>query len=348
MSIVPLSKGQVSMNLCSTTTTLESMSNELLMELFEYFDWYSLYFIFSSLNSRFDCVLTYVHNIDVNLDCIPSNRILSHIIRHLPSLGPHRIGSLRSSIRCHSELVLRDELVVDHFSCIRSLTLLNIDDETDRLFNIAIYHLAVNLVHLSLSYVNSNRWYLYLSIYPKLRQCLLPNATFPSNLIHLQPNTVQYLQISHKQSLIHEVATILLAHSPHLRRLNLHVASDIDESSNIRPFVRPSSLPPSALIHLTVQSSFLFFVSIEWLLAYVPRLRTLHVQVMSSCERMVNPNEWKRVLPSNLTRLDVKVEVKELTILPLEISQENNDFWQSRQWIVTIVGDPISYLHMHS
>jgi len=63
---------------------------------------------------------------------------------------------------------------------------------------------------------------------------------------------------------------------------------------------------------------------------------------------MVNPNEWKRVLPSNLTRLDVKVEAKELTILPLEISQENNDFWQSRQWIVTIVADPISYLHMHS
>jgi hypothetical protein len=53
-------------------------------------------------------------------------------------------------------------------------------------------------------------------------------------------------------------------------------------------------------------------------------------------------------LPSNLTRLDVKVEVKELTILPLEISQENNDFWQSRQWVVTIVADSISYLHIHS
>jgi hypothetical protein len=62
---------------------------------------------------------------------------------------------------------------------------------------------------------------------------------------------------------------------------------------------------------------------------------------------MINPSKWEQVLPTGIRRLDVKIEVKEPTTLPLEILR-NNDFWQSRRWHVTSFVDPFPYLHMHS
>jgi hypothetical protein len=346
-SFVVALKGQRIDN-SSLVTTLESMPNEILMEIFNLFDWYSLYFSFSSLNSRFNAVLDYCHKICVDLDCIPSNKIISHLGRHLPSLDPLRIRSLQSSIKQHIKLVLRDDLILDHFSFIRSLTLINISEKTARLlWENPIYRLRTNLFYLFLSFVISNSWCLYLSIYLKLRQCFLPNATFCSDIIRIQPNTVQYLQISQLQSQIDVVATNLLVYSPHLRQLNLHVVADFTDSRSALRFIRPSSPPPSALTHLTVHSSLLFFSSIEWLLAYAPRLRTLHVKATSSCKRMINPSEWENFLPPGIRRLNVKIEVKKPATLPLQILK-NDDFWLSRRWHVTSSIDPSPYLNMYS
>jgi len=344
---VDVLKRQLTMNLL-LATTLECMPNELLMEIFELLDWYSLYLSFSSLNSRFDAVLANFHNIQIDLDCIPSSKIMSYLGRHLPSFNPRRIRSLQSSINRHTKLILRDDPTLDHFSFIRSLTLIKINDKTARLLSEKIrYRLGANLVYLFLSFVRLNGWSLHLSACPKLRQCFLPNATFSPEMIHLQSNTVQFLQISHVQSKIDVVATSLLIHSSHLRRLNLHVAHDSTVDKNVALFVRPASLPSSRLTHLTVQSSLLDFSSIEWLLAYAPRLRTLHVQATSSCERMINPSEWEQVLPLGIKRLDLKIEVKEPATLPSQILK-NDDFWQSRRWHVTSIVDSSSYIHMHS
>ncbi|CAF4952474.1 unnamed protein product, partial [Rotaria sp. Silwood1] len=50
-------------------STLETMSNELVMELFEYFDLYSLYLTFYSLNSRFNSIICHCQ-VHVSLDKI--------------------------------------------------------------------------------------------------------------------------------------------------------------------------------------------------------------------------------------------------------------------------------------
>jgi hypothetical protein len=327
-------------NRTSIASVFEDMSNELWMEIFDFLDWYSLYLSFQSLNSRFDAVLANYHTICVDLDCIPSNKIISHLGQQLPSLDPHRIMALRSSVNWHTKLILRDDFILHRFINIRSLTLINLEYKTATiLYEDRIYHILMNLVYLFSSFVLSNIWSFYLAVYPKLRQCCLPNATFSSNIKHLQSNTVQYLQISHSQSEIDVVATGLLVHSPHLRRLNLHIALNRRDNQNAPLFVRPSSLPSSTLKHLTVQCSLLFFSSIEWLLTYAPRLRILHVQATSSCKRIIDPNEWEQVLPLSIKQLDVKIKLKEPATLPQEIVK-NNDFWQTQKWQVTSTADP--------
>jgi hypothetical protein len=347
ISVFVVLKDQPTVN-SALVTTFECISNELLMEVFDLLDWYSLYLSFSSLNSRFDGVLAYYHNICIDLDCIPPNKIMSHLVQHLPALNPRRIKALRSSIDRHIKLVLRDDFTLDHFIFIRSLTLIKIKRKTAAvLCKGPIYRLRANLVYLFVSFNDPNIWFLFLSVYYKLRHCFLPNATFSSQMIYLQSNTVQVLQISHEQSKIDVVATSLLAHSFHLRRLNLHVATDSTSDQSAPPFVRPSSLPSSRLSHLTVNSALLSFSSIEWLLAYAPHLRTLHVRATSTCERMFNPKEWEQVLSSGIKKLDVKIQVKEPTTLPLEI-EKNDDFWQSRRWYIATFVDPSPYLHMHS
>jgi hypothetical protein len=54
-SIVVVLKDQPTRN-SALVTTLECMPNEFLTELFDLFIWYSRYYSFSSLNSRFDAV----------------------------------------------------------------------------------------------------------------------------------------------------------------------------------------------------------------------------------------------------------------------------------------------------
>ena len=93
--------------------------DQSMMDLFELFDWYSLDFLFSSLNSRFDTVLASCHTIHVNLDCIPPNMIMSPLVRYVPSPVPRRIGSFQSSINRNIKLVLHDDFILSSF--VRSL-----------------------------------------------------------------------------------------------------------------------------------------------------------------------------------------------------------------------------------
>jgi hypothetical protein len=62
---------------------------------------------------------------------------------------------------------------------------------------------------------------------------------------------------------------------------------------------------------------------------------------------MINPSEWEQILSSEIRRLNVKIEVKEPTTLPLEILK-NDGFWQSRRWHVTSFVDSSPYLYMYS
>ena len=96
-------------------STFETMSNELLMEIFEYFDLYSLYFTFYSLNYRFDSII-YHSQVHVNLNKINPLYFTSFIGQFIHSnIEKGRIRSLQSSVP-HQLAVLVNDIVSDNIN----------------------------------------------------------------------------------------------------------------------------------------------------------------------------------------------------------------------------------------
>lgn len=86
------------------------MSNELFMELFEYFDLYSLYLTFYSLNFRFNSIICHCQ-VHVNLNQINPLYFTSFIGQFIYSnIDKGRICSLQSSIP-HQIAVLVNDIV---------------------------------------------------------------------------------------------------------------------------------------------------------------------------------------------------------------------------------------------
>jgi hypothetical protein len=69
------------------------MSNELFMEIFEYYDLYSLFYSFGSLNSRIDNIL---HHCQVSVD-FDKVKLIDFISQILSKFNPKNIRSLHSS-----------------------------------------------------------------------------------------------------------------------------------------------------------------------------------------------------------------------------------------------------------
>jgi hypothetical protein len=92
------------------TSTFETMSNELFMELFEYFDLYSLYFTFYSLNSRFNSIISHCQvHVDFNqINPLYFTSFIGHFI--YSNIEKGRIRSLQSSIP-HQIAILVDDIV---------------------------------------------------------------------------------------------------------------------------------------------------------------------------------------------------------------------------------------------
>ena len=91
------------------------MPNELLMELFEYYDLYSLLISFSSLNSRLDNLL---HHCQVHVDYVD---FLAHT---LPKFNAKNIRSLHASNSYEIGVLAYDKSLI-YLTHIRSLSLNN-------------------------------------------------------------------------------------------------------------------------------------------------------------------------------------------------------------------------------
>jgi hypothetical protein len=95
------------------------MSNELLMEIFEYYDLYS----FSLLNSRIDNIL-YHCQVSVDFDQVKSIDFVHFITHTLPKFNPKNIRSFYASNPDQIEVLANDKSLMC-FTQIRSLSLNN-------------------------------------------------------------------------------------------------------------------------------------------------------------------------------------------------------------------------------
>ena len=107
--------------LFSSITKFETISNELLMVLFEYYDLYSLFYSFSSLNSRIDQIL-YRCNAHIDLDQVRPIDFIHFLSRLLPTINTKKIRSLKSSEPEQISILAHDQCL-QYFQFIRSLSL---------------------------------------------------------------------------------------------------------------------------------------------------------------------------------------------------------------------------------
>lgn len=93
------------------------------MELFEYYDFYSLFLSFSSLNARFDSLLTRCHAA-IDLDRIAPNAFIRFLAQIVPQINNDNIQSLHSinihqmSILAHDDYPYFIFLIFDRFDCV--------------------------------------------------------------------------------------------------------------------------------------------------------------------------------------------------------------------------------------
>jgi hypothetical protein len=99
------------------------MPNELLMELFEYYDFYSLVISFSSLNSRLDNLLHHCQ-LHIDLDRIEPIDFIDFLAHTLPKFNPKNIQSLHGSNPYEIGVLAYDKSLI-YFTHIRSLSLNN-------------------------------------------------------------------------------------------------------------------------------------------------------------------------------------------------------------------------------
>jgi hypothetical protein len=105
-------------------TNFESMSNELLMDLFEYYDLYTLFISFSSLNPRIDQLLRHCQ-VHVDLDLVQPTDFIRFLAHILPQVNAKNIRSLHAS-KAHQIKVLATDQSLDYFNHLRSLDLKHI------------------------------------------------------------------------------------------------------------------------------------------------------------------------------------------------------------------------------
>jgi hypothetical protein len=122
------------------------MANEVLMEIFEYYDFYSLLFSFSSINARFDALLTGCHA-NIDLDRIAPNDFIRFMAQIIPQINNNYIQSIRSTNMHHMSILAHDDILF-YFAHIRSLKLYNISGKIIRTISERVHFYRLEYVSI--------------------------------------------------------------------------------------------------------------------------------------------------------------------------------------------------------
>jgi len=297
------------------------MANDVLLELFEYYDFYSLFFSFSSLNARFDTLLTRCR-VSIDLDRVAPNGFIDFLSRTLQQINDDHIQSFRAS-NIHRMFILAPDNTLFHFIRIRSLRLCNIP--------VNIIHVIVERVHFyrlehasfdqrpvpylpyhwypSKHFLNSNR-------YPKLRtysdslKWLLEGTTVLSSLEHIRidgsSSSDSYLNLLHR--------------SPRLKSFQAQFWLESYKDPSLSPIYIHNALTN---LHLRLGWKF-DEPTIMYLFQSTPRVRKLTFTASKHRHYTVaDPNWWENILNKCF---------QELKWLCLRVSSDTDDTPPDPDW----------------
>ncbi|CAF1215547.1 unnamed protein product [Rotaria sp. Silwood1] len=277
-------------------STLETMSNELVMELFEYFDLYSLYLTFYSLNSRFNSIICHCQ-VHVSLDKINPLYFTSFIGNFIYyNIDKGRIYSLQSSIP-HQMTVLINDIVMDRFILLRSLTLSRCSIDLviqilNRIEKSILETISITSCKKSIGKKYSLTQHL-LSVerYPSLRSIHLRlcargivNLT-DVEITNQTLNRLEYLSLD-KPSEIEDLFHILDL-LPNLQSLN-SVVNNLTDSFLISIGIKENL----SLSRLRLNSSIIQISTLEYLLKIFPNLMYLYLDFSTRSSKLIDSQYW--------------------------------------------------------
>jgi hypothetical protein len=300
------------------------MPNEVLMELFEYYDFYSLFFSFSLINARFDALLTRCRAV-IDLDLIAPNAFIHFLAQIVPQINDYHIQSLHAS-NIHQMFILGNDDCLFHFARIQSLRLFNIPPNIIKMMVERVHF--YRLEHISLDhkpgqvyfgwypsehFLDSNR-YPYLRTYNDSLMWILEGTTVLSSLEHVRMDGA-----SSSGNFLN-----LLCRSPRLKSFQAQFW--------LEPYEYLPSSPMythDALTNLHLKLGWDFHMStIMYLFQSTPRVRKLTFTASNNRHyTVVNPHWWESVLSKYLL---------ELKRLYLRVSSHNNDIPHNPDWPVDL------------
>lgn len=330
----------------------EFLANELLLDLFEYFDTSHLFHAFHGLNIRFNQLL-YHHfqSHQFNLQYISKEDFELLLKNYLP-LIINEIKSLRLSNDETSdlpELLLSYGFTLNKFHNLQFLSLYNIHSiETltriiyqcqylPQLIHLNIMKYSENDIHKNITDLLNNIWNLKTLLYCNLNGIIHPDETSLSKITMIS-SSIKYLSIENIPSNLTCLSHLLIC-TPNLQQLSTTIYSyslNDHMKNNI----------------LTLKSLKLFFGgsinSLKNLLEKIPNLTNM---MIITSHVYINGNIWKQLIIDYLPNLKVfqlkmELDFQERNDDMNEITDElihsfQNLFWiEEHQWFIRLHWNP--------
>ncbi|CAF3774124.1 unnamed protein product [Adineta steineri] len=351
-----------------TMTIFEDLSNELLFNIFEYFDAYQLHLTFGQLNNRFNSLLTKVR-VHFDLDPIPLNEFFSFAL----SLNHHHILSFtsRKLEKTRSWLFDNDE-VLQQFSKICALTLFDvtygiINRLHERLPSLKSTLIYVNVADTTRTAINGHKnEHIYFKHWCPTHEFCSNKFLFLRYLIMdtdynhqafglLTPtiSTITYFKLGYIYSIIWLLH--LFRYSPQLKVLHVEQfvgVLDDDDRQNRYPSKNPIIFPCALNMHIVVlKNCYCESISIEYILRACPYLKQFYLNYpldYSNYDDIVrkqlrDPIFWQSMIDQwgqHLINLNITIKGDESFV----DEDLTSGFWQLRSWQVKTLHSPSYFI----
>lgn len=342
---------------------LESLSNELLCEIFDYFEGCTLFESFGNLNSRFQSL---IQSPFLQLKFYPDWKVEDRQNRQLANIvlpNRHNIISLKLFKYC-SSLIERSLLSLDSsFHRLQYLNIQNIEHDDAIIPFLTNLTSSPQLSSITLDFLNESKEIgsIYQIIFnmPVLKYSKVSffwDWSWDSHFFQPLPLTnterfsqIKYLNIDHAIS-FNELISIFF-YIPELCRLMCSWITDSNERVTTN-FPKPIK----TLKHITFDWCDVEFDTLANFFSKIsPNIEVIRLNISDNTDPLnyLDPDKWEKLITNNLQQLRTfnfmhqkKIDDYDFDelIFPKNINRFNSTFWTEHNWIFRVSLDSPMYL----
>ncbi|CAF1320502.1 unnamed protein product [Rotaria sp. Silwood1] len=319
-------------------SSIESLSNELFYEMFDYLDGIEIYQAFSNLNTRFQQLLTSSSILfKIDLNHITSKEIfminykqIKHQIYSIYFQYPVNINQLLISFTIDSSFNRLESLVIEDIQPDKLISFLINLNSLPQLFslNIRTIHTIEDLNNIyrlifALPKLKYNKLYLYGN------EC---SISIPM-AIEKQFSTIEYLHIAHWYTF--DELSALISYTPQLRHLNLsHANQNHSTIETMLPITFDN------LTYIKMYTNYINFDEFEIFIKNIySKLKVLYVTFLYQDITFLYAYRWEQLILRYLSQLEkfsLKYYEYKYSIYSGERNQFISSFWIERKLIFNV------------